>query len=66
MPMKCIDQMPMPIASEPPASQSMALRPLLRVIRSDKAEGGVGGDHRHQDGERDQRQIVLSVHARAI
>ena len=34
MPMKCIDQMPAPMESDPPASQDRRATPVLRVIRS--------------------------------
>ena len=33
IPMKCMDQMPMPIENAPPISQSWAERPLEAVMR---------------------------------
>ena len=37
MPMKCIDQMPVPMENAPPSSQSFAARPfeaVMRLVRS--------------------------------
>src|ERR1700678_4003264 len=36
MPIKCIDQMPQPIASEPPLSQSFDGTPSLRATRAER------------------------------
>ena len=37
MPMKCIDQMPMPIATAPPISHTRAARPVVKVTRDPRS-----------------------------
>ncbi len=49
MPMKCIDQMPQPMASAPPLSQSLDGTPSLRATRAERLSAVWGNEDRHGD-----------------
>ncbi len=66
MPMKCIDQMPVPIATGPadqpqPAAAGFALALCFRDARRE-LEGRIGDHHRHDDGEGDEPVVVGRFH----
>ena len=65
MPTKCIDQMPMPIATPPPMSQAGATLPSGHANAQRERERGVGRQDGDQHGNQDEPVVIMLGHAAA-